>query len=181
MKTLNPSSRKVLKKNFENEDAQNELMEVSEVFQVGALGQNPGGGKLSTYKELCSLANEMGHPDMIYKFMDLANHQASLNSNRGAAFGFSKIAKQASLVPRLLHYQYDPDKNVQDDAMAHIWKSLVADSKKTIDKYFDIITEDLIVQSGSKLWRSCKASCLALADNIQGRRFNQVGKHLKNI
>lgn len=64
----------------------------------------------------------MGQPDMIYKFMDLANYQASLNSKRGAAFGFSKIAKHAgdalqphlhALVPRLLRYQYDPDKNVQ--------------------------------------------------------------------
>lgn len=64
----------------------------------------------------------MGQPDLIYKFMDLANHQVSLNSKRGAAFGFSKIAKQAedalkpylhSLIPRLVRYQYDPDKNVQ--------------------------------------------------------------------
>lgn len=86
------------------------------------MGESPSGGKLSTYKELCSLANEMGQPDLIYKFMDLANHQASLNSKRGAAFGFSKIAKLAgdalqphlrSLIPRLVHYQYDPDKNVQ--------------------------------------------------------------------
>ncbi|GKA62157.1 ribonuclease H-like domain-containing protein [Tanacetum coccineum] len=45
--------------------------------------------------ELCNLANEMGQPDLIYKFIDLANHQASLNSKRGAAFGFSKIAKLA--------------------------------------------------------------------------------------
>lgn len=97
-------------------------MEDSEVFQEGTIGQSPGGGKLSTYKELCSLANEMGQPDMIYKFMDLANYQASLNSKRGAAFGFSKIAKQAGdalkphlrlLIPRLVRYQYDPDKNVQ--------------------------------------------------------------------
>lgn len=99
----------------------NQLVEDSEVFQE-AIGENPSGGKISTYKELCSLANEMGQPDLIYKFMDLANHQASLNSKRGAAFGFSKIAKQAedalkpylhSLIPRLVRYQYDPDKNVQ--------------------------------------------------------------------
>lgn len=92
------------------------------MFQEGAVGESPSGGKLSTYKELCSLANEMGQPDLIYKFMDLANYQASLNSKRGAAFGFSKIAKQAgdalqphlhSLIPRLVRYQYDPDKNVQ--------------------------------------------------------------------
>lgn len=92
------------------------------MFQEGTIGESPSGGKLSTYKELCNLANEMGQPDMIYKFMDLANYQASLNSKRGAAFGFSKIAKHAgdalqpylhALVPRLLRYQYDPDKNVQ--------------------------------------------------------------------
>lgn len=92
------------------------------MFQEGAIGKGLSGGKLSTYKELCSLANEMGQPDLIYKFMDLANHQASLNSKRGAAFGFSKIARQAGdalkphlclLIPRLVRYQYDPDKNVQ--------------------------------------------------------------------
>lgn len=92
------------------------------MFHEGAIGESPSGGKLSTYKELCNLANEMGQPDLIYKFMDLANYQASLNSKRGAAFGFSKIAKHAgdalqpylrALVPRLVRYQYYPDKNVQ--------------------------------------------------------------------
>ncbi|CAA7406117.1 unnamed protein product [Spirodela intermedia] len=165
------------------------LMEDSEVFQEGTIGEGPSGGKLSTYKELCSLANEMGQPDLIYKFMDLANYQSSLNSRRGAAFGFSKIAKQAgdvlqphlrSLIPRLVRYQYDPDKNVQD-AMGHIWRSIVAEPKKTIDEYFDPIVEDLLVQSGSRLWRSREASCLALADIIQGRKFDQVSGHLKKI
>ncbi|XP_057515552.1 uncharacterized protein LOC130797079 [Amaranthus tricolor] len=165
------------------------LVEDSEVFQEGAIGDSPSGGKLSTYKELCNMANEMGQPDLIYKFMDLANYQAALNSKRGAAFGFSRIAKHAGdalqphlrlLIPRLVRYQYDPDKNVQD-AMAHIWKSLVADSKKTIDMYFDPIVDDLLTQCGSRLWRSRESSCLALADIIQGRRFEHVGKHLKRL
>lgn len=165
------------------------LVEDSEVFQDGALGESVSGGKLNTYKELCSLANEMGQPDLIYKFMDLANHQASLNSKRAAAFGFSKIAKQAgdalkphlrSLIPRLVRYQYDPDKNVQD-AMVHIWKALVADSKKTIDEHLDLIIDDLLLQCGSRLWRSREASCLALADIIQGRKFYEVEKHLKRL
>lgn len=58
--------------------------------------------------------------------------------------------------------------------MAHIWKALVADSKKTIDEYLDLIIEDLLVQCGSRLWRSRESSCLALADLIQGRKFDQV-------
>ncbi|KAI9114257.1 hypothetical protein K1719_014907 [Acacia pycnantha] len=165
------------------------LVEDTEVFQAGALGESVSGGKLNTYKELCGLANEMGQPDLIYKFMDLANYQSSLNSKRGAAFGFSKIAKQAGdalkphlrlLIPRLVRYQYDPDKNVQD-AMAHIWKSLVADSKKTIDENLDLIMDDLFNQCGSRLWRSRESSCLALADVIQGRKFHEVEMHLKRL
>ncbi|GMH13042.1 hypothetical protein Nepgr_014883 [Nepenthes gracilis] len=165
------------------------LVEDSEVFQEGTIGESPSGGKLSTYKELCSLATEMGQPDLIYKFMDLANYQISLNSKRAAAFGFSKIAKHAgvalepylqSLIPRLVRYQYDPDKNVQD-AMTHIWKSLVADPKQAIDEHMDLIINDLLIQCGSRLWRSRESSCLALADIIQGRKFEQIGKHLKRI
>ncbi|XP_023639453.1 proteasome-associated protein ECM29 homolog isoform X1 [Capsella rubella] len=165
------------------------LVEESEVFQEGTIGESPTGGKISTYKELCNLANEMGQPDLIYKFMDLANHQASLNSKRGAAFGFSKIAKQAGdalrphlrlLIPRLIRYQYDPDKNVQD-AMAHIWKALIQDPKKAVDEHLNHILDDLLVQCGSRLWRSREASCLALADIIQGRKFDQVGEHLKKL
>ncbi|KZV44445.1 hypothetical protein F511_19346 [Dorcoceras hygrometricum] len=165
------------------------LAEDSEVFQEGGFGESPSGGKMSTYKELCNLANEMGQPDLIYKFMDLANYQASLNSKRGAAFGFSKIAKLAgdalqpylrALIPRLVRYQYDPDKNVQD-AMTHIWRSLVADTKRAIDEHLDLILDDLLIQCGSRLWRSREASCLAIADILQGRRFDQVAKHLKKI
>lgn len=58
--------------------------------------------------------------------------------------------------------------------MVHIWKSLVTDSKKTIDDYLNLIIEDLLIQCGSRLWRSREASCLALADIIQGRKFDQV-------
>lgn len=63
------------------------LSEESALFEPGALGSAPGGGSLTTYKELCSLATELGQPDLVYRFMELANSQAALNSSRGAAFG----------------------------------------------------------------------------------------------
>ncbi|XP_024395125.1 LOW QUALITY PROTEIN: uncharacterized protein [Physcomitrium patens] len=165
------------------------VMEDTVVFEENTLGETPGGGNISTYKELCNIANEMGQPDLIYKFMDLANHQASLNSKRGAAFGFARIAKQAgdalkphlkTLVPKLVRYQYDPNKAIQD-AMGHIWRSLVAEPKKTIDEFYDEIMEDLLSQAGSRLWRSRESSCSALADLIQGRRFSEVGKYLEKV
>lgn len=58
--------------------------------------------------------------------------------------------------------------------MTHIWKSLVVDSKRTIDEHLDLIIDDLLIQCGSRLWRSREASCLAIADIIQGRKFDQV-------
>lgn len=59
----------------------------SKVFEEGQLGEAPGGGSLATYKELCALATEMGQPDLLYRFMDLANHASAMASTRGAAFG----------------------------------------------------------------------------------------------
>ena len=70
-------------------------------------------GQLSTYRELCSLATDMNQPDLIYKFMHLANHNAIWNSKKGAAFGFGSIAKKAGqqlaphlpvIVPKLYRY-----------------------------------------------------------------------------
>eukprot|EP00850_Spirogloea_muscicola_P022547 SM000300S11722 [mRNA] locus=s300:8500:17154:- [translate_table: standard] len=165
------------------------LTEDTEVFQEGALGEAPGGGKLTTYKELCTLATEMGQPDLIYRFMDLENYQSSLNSSRGAAFGFAKIAKQAgaalephlaTLLPKLLRYQYDPNRGIQD-AMTHIWRALVVDPKTTVDKHLDAILEDLLTSAGSRLWRSREASCLALSDLLASRRFDEVGKFLERL
>ncbi|CAG2221633.1 ECM29 [Mytilus edulis] len=88
------------------------------VFEEGSLGKSPDGGSLSTYKELCAIANDLNQPDLIYKFMHLANHNAMWNSRKGAAFGFSTIASQAGeqlrpylaqIVPRLYRYQFDPN------------------------------------------------------------------------
>ena len=85
----------------------------------------------------------------MYRFMDLANYQSALNSRRGAAFGFAKIAKQAGealkphlgvLVPKLLRLQYDPAKALQE-AMGGIWRALVAEPKKTIQEYWAEIME----------------------------------------
>ncbi|XP_056162562.1 uncharacterized protein LOC130136561 [Syzygium oleosum] len=165
------------------------LVEDSEVFQEGAIGKSLSGGKLRTYKILCNMAKGIRQRGLIYKFADLANHHASLNSKRRAAFGFTKLAKQAedalqphlrALIPRLVRYMHDPDKNVQD-TMAQIWLALVKDPERTIDEHFDLIMDDLLTQCGSPLMPTREASCLALADIVQGRKFNQVGKHLKEV
>ncbi|KAK9795879.1 hypothetical protein WJX73_005986 [Symbiochloris irregularis] len=159
----------------------------TEVFAEGQLGETPGGGSLTTYKELCALANDLGQPDLLYRFMDLANHAASVNSSRGAAFGLASIAKLAgkqlephlaALIPKLYRYQHDPNPRVRE-AMTHIWQALVPDQRTALDAHFNAIATDLLRELGGRLWRVREACCLSLADLFQGRRWPDLQAHFE--
>lgn len=95
---------------------------------------------MTTYKELCSLASDLNKPDLIYQFMNLANHNSIWNSKKGAAFGFSSIAEKCSehlqthlpkIVPKLYRYQYDPTPSIQL-SMQNIWHTLVQEPQKMV-------------------------------------------------
>nr|CAD7265678.1 unnamed protein product [Timema shepardi] len=125
-------------------------------------------GNLSTYKELCSLASDLNQPDLIYKFMHLANHNAIWNSKKvsrdtilkplyfqGAAFGFSTIASKAGqqltehlpkIIPRLYRYRFDPTPRIQN-SMASIWHALVPETQKTV-RYQQRLGTNQMYQTG---------------------------------
>ncbi|GBG83689.1 hypothetical protein CBR_g37490 [Chara braunii] len=99
----------------------------------------PGGGFLSTYKELCTITSELGQPELLYKFV------AVLTSRRGGSPGFAMIAKRACtelqphvspLVPKLYRYQYDPNKSIQVRSyLEQIWTLAIRaldDLKETV-------------------------------------------------
>jgi len=147
----------------------------TKLFEEGSLGKAPTGGNLSTYKELCSLASDLNQPDLIYKFMHLANHNAIWNSKKGAAFGFSSIAKAAGeqltthlpkIIPRLYRYQFDPTPKIQQ-SMASIWQALVPETNKTVELYHKEIFEDLINNLTSNQWRVRMSCCLAISDFLR--------------
>ncbi|XP_077969072.1 proteasome adapter and scaffold protein ECM29-like [Styela clava] len=148
------------------------------------IGKAPDGSKLSTYKEICSLASDLNQPDLVYKFLHLAKHHALWNSKKGAAFGFSNIASLASeqlaphlprIVPRLYRYTFDPQPGVRS-AMTSIWNALAPDPKKLVDKYLQAITDDLKKNLSSSIWRTRQASCLAVSDLLRGGRGIKGGE-----
>ncbi|XP_063770752.1 proteasome adapter and scaffold protein ECM29 isoform X2 [Pseudophryne corroboree] len=168
--------------------AKHEVSGDTEVFQGTSLGKTPDGQGLSTYKELCALASDLSQPDLIYKFMNLANHHAMWTSRKGAAFGFNVIATKAGeqlapflpqLVPRLYRYQFDPNTGIRQ-SMTSIWNALVTD-KTTVDKYLSEILQDLINNLTSNMWRIRESSCLALNDLLRGRQFDDVVDKLPEI
>ncbi|WAR24119.1 ECM29-like protein [Mya arenaria] len=161
----------------------------TQVFEEGSIGKTPEGSGLSTYKELCSIANELNQPDLIYKFMHLANHHAMWNSRKGAAFGFTTIAAQAGeqlapflpqIVPRLYRYQFDPNMKIQQ-AMTSIWNALVQDNKNTVDKYMKEILADLLTNLTNNQWRIRESSCLAVHDLLRGRALDDVVESLPEL
>ncbi|NXE57993.1 ECM29 protein, partial [Casuarius casuarius] len=154
--------------------AKHEVTGETVVFQ-GGLSKTPDGQGLSTYKELCSLASDLNQPDLVYKFMNLANHHAMWNSRKGAAFGFSVIATKAGeqlapflpqLLPRLYCYRFDPNLGIRQ-AMTNIWNALV-------DKHVKEILGALISNLTSSLWRLRESSCLALNDLLRGRPLDDI-------
>lgn len=132
-------------------------------------------GNITTYKELCSLASDMNQPEMIYQFMQLANHNAAWNSKLGAAFGLKSISSAAKaemqpylgkIVPRLYRYKYDPQAKIQN-SMCSIWDSIVSDSKETVEKHYWAILDELITNLTNTEWRVRIACCLAVRDLVK--------------
>ncbi|KAF2645479.1 major component of the proteasome [Massarina eburnea CBS 473.64] len=165
------------------------VTEDTELFEPGALPT--GDGSVTTYKDILSLASEVGDSSLVYRFMSLASNN-SIWSSRAAfgRFGLSNIfsdssvdgylAENPKLYPKLFRYRFDPNTNVQR-SMNDIWNALVKDSSATIDKHFDAIMDDLLVSILTKEWRVRQASCAAIADLVQGRNIDKYEKYLGDI
>lgn len=162
----------------------------TELFEAGALPTGSG-QSVTTYKDILSLASEVGDSSLVYRFMSLAAN-SSIWSTRAAfgRFGLSNIfsdsstegylAKNPKLYPKLYRYRFDPNPNVQR-SMSDIWDALVKDSSATIREHFDTIMEDLLKNILTKEWRVRQACCGGVAELVQGRSFEMYEKYLGQI
>ncbi|KAH8285548.1 hypothetical protein KR054_010857, partial [Drosophila jambulina] len=153
----------------------NQVTADTEIFAEGMLGKTPTGGNITTYKELCSLASDLNQPDMIYQFMQLANHNATWTSKLGAAFGLKTLSAESrqkmqpylgKIIPRLYRYKYDPTPKIQN-SMISIWDTIVSDSKEVTERYYWEILRELLDNLTCKEWRVRIACCLAVRDLLK--------------
>ncbi|KAH8320498.1 hypothetical protein KR067_004311, partial [Drosophila pandora] len=153
----------------------NQVAPETELFAEGMLGKTPTGGNITTYKELCSLASDLNQPDMIYQFMQLANHNATWTSKLGAAFGLKTLSAESrqkmqpylgKIIPRLYRYKYDPTPKIQN-SMISIWDTIVSDSKEVTERYYWEILRELLDNLTCKEWRVRIACCLAVRDLLK--------------
>lgn len=146
----------------------------TELFEPGALPTS-GGDSVTSYKDIISLANEVGDQSLVYKFMSLAANAATWSTRAAfGRFGLSSILSESEidpkLYPKLYRYRFDPNPNVQR-SMNDIWDALVKDSSATINDHFEEILADLLKSIVGKEWRTREACCAAISDLIQGVRF----------
>lgn len=165
------------------------VAEDTQLFEPGALPT--GDGSVSTYKDIMSLAAEVGDSSLVYKFMSMASSNAIWSSRAAfGRFGLSRVLSDSSvdgylannpkLYPKLYRYRFDPNGGVQR-SMNEIWNALVPDSTATIDKHFDAIMEDLLTSILGKEWRVRQACCAAIADLVQGRSLEKYEGYLEQI
>lgn len=169
---------------FTGASTQLKVDEETELFEPGALPTGEG-NSVTSYKDIISLADEVGDQSLVYKFMSLASNAATWSTRAAfGRFGLSNILSESEvdpkLYPKLYRYRFDPNPNVQR-SMNDIWTSLVKDSSATINLHFEDILADLLKSIVGKEWRIRQASCAALADLIQGREFEKYEKHLHDI
>ncbi|KAH8648910.1 proteasome stabiliser-domain-containing protein [Tricladium varicosporioides] len=169
---------------FTGTSAQLKVDEETELFEPGALPTGEG-KSVTSYKDIITLANEVGDQSLVYKFMSLAANAATWSTRAAfGRFGLSNILSESEidpkLYPKLYRYRFDPNPNVQR-SMNDIWNALVKDSSATISLHFDAILADLLTSILGKEWRTREASCAAIADLVQGREFEKYEKHLHDI
>jgi proteasome component ECM29 len=183
-KELREKLVKDLVASFTGTSTQLKVDEETELFEPGALPTGEG-KSVTSYKDIISLANEVGDQSLVYKFMSLASNAATWSTRAAfGRFGLSSILSESEvdpkLYPKLYRYRFDPNPNVQR-SMNDIWTALVKDSSATVNQYFDDILADLLKSILGKEWRTRQASCAAIADLIQGRDFEKYEKHLQEI
>jgi proteasome component ECM29 len=156
----------------------------TELFDAGALPTGEG-KSITSYKDIVNLANEVGDPSLVYKFMSLATNAATWSTRSAfGRFGLSNILSESEidpkLYPKLYRYRFDPNQNVQR-SMNDIWKALVKDSNTVMETHFDSIMKDLLKSVLGKEWRVREASCAAISDLISGRPFQKYEGYYKDI
>jgi len=156
----------------------------TELFDTGAL--STGDGKsITSYKDIISLANEVGDPSLVYKFMSLATNAATWSTRSAfGRFGLSNILSESEvdpkLYPKLYRYRFDPNPNVQR-SMNDIWKAIVKNPGAVLEHHFESIISDLLKSVLGREWRVREASCAAIADLLSGRPFEAYERYYKDI
>lgn len=146
--------------------------------------------KLKTYKDLCKIAVEIGHKEMIYQFLEVHRHLSHYQDIKNAAKGLSNIIMLderlkndlMKIAPKILMLTYDYNDEVRD-TMRQLWATLIDVDKEQqiIDEKWEEILKEALAYMKQKEFRKRLSACLVLQDLLPNRSWNDIRAHFKAI
>ncbi|KAG5517843.1 hypothetical protein PMAC_000297 [Pneumocystis sp. 'macacae'] len=147
---------------------------------------------ISTYGDVCRLVTEVGNPELIYQFLNIASNSAIWQSRKGIAFSINEIILSdfnanilkndielsKKLIPCLFLYKFYPVLSIKK-IMENIFKVFV-NSEKIVLFYTDIINR-LLKGISDQSWHIREASCNAFADIFQTQIVKNIEPYLDDI
>ena len=127
--------------------------------------------KLQTYKDLCKIAVEIGHKEMIYQFLEVHRHHSHYQDIKNAAKGLSNImmlderlrTDLMKIAPKILMLTYDYNDEVRD-TMRELWATLinVEEESRLIEEKWPEILKEALVQMKQREFRKRLSASLVL-------------------
>lgn len=146
--------------------------------------------KLKTYKDLCNIAVELGHRELIYQFLEVHRHMAHYQDVKNAAKGLSSIivmdeklkGNLLKIAPKILLLSYDHNNEVKE-TMKELWSSLIDVEKEEqiINERWDEIFKEAFEGLNSKEYRRRQSSALALSDFMGNRSWPQIKRRFREV
>jgi hypothetical protein len=131
--------------------------------------------KFKTYKDLVNVAEEIGHRELIYQFLEVHRHMAHYQNVKSAANGLNMILMQDTklkedlkkIAPKILLLSFDPNEEISQ-TMKQLWQSVVVDLDKEAE-FIDQRWPEIMKMALSNLnctpeWRKREGACNALSE-----------------
>ncbi|BFZ55647.1 proteasome component M29 [Savitreella phatthalungensis] len=150
--------------------------------------------KLSTFRDVCDLALDMGNNDMIYQFLSLSSANAMWSTRRGAALGISAMLDDNArrtvlnkdpklyrrLLPKLFIYKHDPSKDVAS-SMGAMFDKLFPNEADALEQSFEIVLDELLAGINGQYERRREACCNAMTALLANGRIEKAHDRLEEI
>ena len=163
-----------------------ELQEKEDDFEL-SIEYGPGSPeskKIKTFKELCDIANEIGHSELIYQFLSIhrhLNHYKNIQRAAGSLQGILMEDEQVKndllkTIPKIFLMTYDYNEDIRD-TMKEVMGTLIPPEKESQiikEKWDDIISELLEALNNKNEFRKRLAGLNALSDIIEKEEWSKV-------
>lgn len=163
-----------------------ELQEKEDDFELNIEydPNSPDAKKIKTFKDLCDIAVDLGHNELIYQFLNIHRHLTHYKNIKRAADSLHGIVLEdeevkndlLKTIPKIFVMTYDYNEDIRD-TMKEVMASLVPPEKENkiiLEKWDDIISELVEAVNNKNEFRKRLSGLHGLADIIDKGEWDKI-------